>query len=80
MKYMKELKFKLSVLFTKTQLSPFSSNDLIKLEYLKLFRKEEKDEDLEKMLGEIVDDQVEMYNGFVQEIPDDYELNNDRNR
>lgn len=76
---MKELKFELSILFTKTEVSPYTRNDLIKDEYFKLFGKEVKDEDLVKMLGEILDDQIEMYNNYIQEIPDDYEMN-DRNR
>lgn len=78
---MKELKFELSVLFTKTELSPYTENDRIKSGYLKFFGKEVRDEDLVEVLGDIINDQVEMYNKFVQEIPDDYELNtNDTNR
>lgn len=73
---MNELKFELSVLFTKTQVSPYASNDLIKYEYYKLFGKEVQDEDLNKMIGIILEEQL--YFNQVQEIPDDYELNNDR--
>lgn len=76
---MNELKFELSVLFTKTQVTPYDDNKSISNEYKKFFGKEVKDEDLIKMIGEIINDQIEMYNQFVQEIPDDYELN-DRGR
>lgn len=76
---MNELKFELSVLFTKTQILPYDSNEIIKEGYRIFFRKEVEDEDLSKMIGEIINDQIEMYNQFVQEIPDDYELN-DRDR
>lgn len=70
---MNELKFELSVLFAKTELNPYARNDLIKEGYLKFFGKEVRDEDLMEMVSEIVNDQVEMYNGYVQEIPEDYE-------
>lgn len=76
---MNELKFELSVLFTKAQISPHDNDKIIKEGYKVFFGKEVKDEDLSKMIGEIINDQIEMYNRYVQEIPDDYELN-DRDR
>ena len=71
---MEELKFELSVLFSKTELSPYTKNELIKEGYIDFFGKEVNDEDLVRVIGEIINDQIEMYNRFVQEIPDDYEL------
>jgi hypothetical protein len=76
---MNELKFELSVLFTKTQITPYDNDEIIKEGYGILFGKEVKDEDLSKIIGEIINDQIEMYNRYVQEIPDDFEMN-DRNR
>lgn len=70
---MKNLKFEISVLFTKTGLSPYSKNGDISREYKDLFNKEIIEEDLTKILGEIVNDQLEMYNYNVQEIPEDFE-------
>lgn len=74
---MNELKFELSVLFTKTKLSPYTGKDLLRDGYFKMFGKEVNDEELDKVIGDIINDQYEMYNRYIQEIPDDYELKND---
>lgn len=72
------LKFELSVLFTKSEIGPYSKNEDISREYKVLFNKDLNEEDLITTLGEIVNDQLEMYNYNVQEIPEDFEY--DRNR
>lgn len=76
---MNNLKFELSVLFTKKErLNPLSGNKEIALEYHKMFGKEIKDEEVGKIIEEIIQDQI---NYGVVEIPEDFELNNDiRNR
>lgn len=71
---MEVLHFELSVLFTKTGLNPISSNKDIKDEYRTMFRKEVKDEELNRVLGIIIEDQISYNNGFVIEVPEDYEL------
>jgi hypothetical protein len=73
---MQDLKFELSVLFTKTDLSPLSNNEEIEEGYRNLFGKEVDKSELLKMIDEIINDQVEYNNGFLIEIPEDYELRN----
>lgn len=70
---MNSLKFELSVLFTKKEdIHYLSGNDIIKEEYQKFFGKEVKDEDLAKIIEEIVQDQISFGNA---EIPEDFEIN-----
>lgn len=71
---MKELKFELSVLFTKSIVTPYTRNELIVDEYKKFFGKEVDKDEVNKVVGEIIQDQFIMYNQFIQEIPEDYEL------
>jgi hypothetical protein len=67
-----ELKFELSVLFTKNEeLNPLSGNDRIKSEYEKMFRKEVLEDDLARVIEEIIRDQ-ELF-GHI-ETPEDFEL------
>lgn len=73
---MNELKFELSVLITKRIITVYTNNETIKEEYTKLFRKEVTDEELNKVIGEIIDDNAEMHNNYIGEIPEDFELNN----
>ncbi len=69
---MQDLKFELSVVFTKTGLTPLSDNNTIKQEYLRIFHKELTEENLCEMLGIIIEDQYKW--GEVIEIPEDFEL------
>ncbi len=72
---MNELKFKLSVVFTKTDLSPLSPNNLIIDKIKEIFGEEVLDEEVNVEIGEIIDDQVRYNNGFIVEIPEDFNLN-----
>lgn len=76
---MNKLKFELSVLFTKLKnITPISGNDIIKLEYEKMFGKEVQDERLlVRIIEEIIQDQ---FNYGQQEVPEDFELHDIRNR
>lgn len=73
---MTELKFELSVLFTKnSSLSPYTDLEMIAKEYKKFFGKEVKDERLLDVLCDIINDQLEMSNySQLQEVPEDFEL------
>jgi len=71
---MKELIFELSVLFTKTELTPFSDNERIIQGYNKFFGKEVDRNEIIKVIGGIIDEQIEYYGGVITDIPEDFEL------
>lgn len=72
---MNELKFLLSVLFTKGRFSIYTQNSKL-IRALKLyFRKEVTEQELNIELGNIIEDQMNYNNNFIVEIEEDFELN-----
>lgn len=72
---MDELKFEISVIFVKFGLDVYTPNELIKKEYESYFRKEVSDEEVNRIVGNFIDDSIKSLNGFIVEIPEDFEMN-----
>lgn len=70
---MNELKFQLSVIFAKTELTPLSDIEEIADEISKQFKEEVTEADLRNEIDTIIKEQIEYDN--IVEIPEDFEIN-----